>query len=152
MAKRKTAQNGRLDNQLFVVLVSSSRELKMGFFGNSVTKPPARSRRRSTAILQESHVKDNIIFAVAGYSTGGSADVGTENAGQKRKASTLDVPVDTFGDITLTTLSVDRKKLNTIVFSKYTIKLSSSEGTDKGAVAVNGHSQYQGISGEYTKE
>jgi hypothetical protein len=142
------------DGQLFVILVTSSRQLKIGLFGSKESiSNNTRSRRRSTATSQNTSKIQNHIFAAVGYSAGGNVDgAAVEIAGQKRKAVTMDVTFDSLGDVTLTTLSLDQNSLNTIIFCKHTVKLSSFDGTCNNSMSLGDNSLYQGIDGEYLKE
>jgi hypothetical protein len=143
------------DGQLFVILVSCSRQLRIGFFGNKESiSTNTRSRRRSTSTSQKSNTTQNHLFATVGYSAGGVPD-GTviEIAGQKRKAMTMVATLDdSLGDVTLTTLSLDPKNLKTIIFCKHTVKLSSLDAANNSSMFLGDNSKYQGINGSYQKE
>mmetsp|Transcript_16490 Transcript_16490/g.31255 ORF Transcript_16490/g.31255 Transcript_16490/m.31255 type:complete len:978 (+) Transcript_16490:568-3501(+) len=143
-----------MDGQLFIILVSSSRKIKIGFFGNKEsTSTSTRSKRRSTSASQNINLIQNHIFAAVGYSAGGSADgAAIEVAGQKRKAVTMEVAIDNLGDVTLTTLSLDPKNLNNIIFCKHIVKLSSFKETDDIPGFVGDSCRYGGINGVYQKE
>jgi len=147
---------GSLANGLiFVVLISTTREVKVGFFGKD-SSVSSTSRRRSTSKAPKVDASDNHLFAVVGYASGGNGESAgaKEVAGQKRKAeSMVDVSSDNIGQITLTTLSLDPKKKGSIIFCKHTVALSSlSDGDGIGNVDTGDNSKYRGVSGVYTKE
>ena len=146
---------GSLANgQIFVVLLSSTREVKVGFFGKE-NSTSSTSRRRSTSKIPKVETSNNHLFSVVGYTSGGNDGTGSSKdvPGQKRKAESMDDGSGNLGEITLTTLSLDTKKKGPIVFCKHSISLPSLEGGGEENTADTGdNSKYQGVSGVYTKE
>lgn len=148
---------GSLANgQIFVVLISSQREVKVGFFSKDSSVSSTSRRKSSSKAPKVDDASDNHLFAVVGYASGGNTGNGgmKEVAGQKRKAeSMVDDSLDNMGEITLTTLSLDPKKKGSIVFCKHAIALSSLASGDEHAITDTGdNSKYQGVSGVYSKE
>jgi hypothetical protein len=129
------------NGQMFVILITSSREVKIGFYGKDDASS-SKSRRRSSSNGSKSNVEGSHIFSVATYSSSGSI---SSAVGQKRKADKVEINSESSGEITLTTLSLDPKNKDSIVFSKHIVSLLSSE-----AELLNGEKNK--IVGAYSKE
>jgi len=141
------------NGQIFVVLLSSMREVKVGFFGKE-SSTSSTSRRRSTSKIPKVDASNNHLFSVVGYTSGGNVGTGSSKdvPGQKRKAESMDDGSGNLGEITLTTLSLDTQQKGPIVFCKHSISLPSLDGGEENITDTGDNSKYQGVSGVYSKE
>ena len=136
---------GMLANgQMFVILISSSREVKIGFYGKD-DPSSTRTRRRISFNGPKPNTMGTHIFSVVAYASGVNAGGAANVVGQKRKADNVEANSDSSGEITLTTLSLDSKNKDSIVFCKHIVSLSPLEAGAKNS----GENELAGI---YSKE
>ena len=147
------------NGQMFVVLVciaNNKRTIRVGIYGKSTE---AKGRRRSTRLTNQKPSTDNgdagYIHSVVGFTahTKGSTSV---DLGQKRKLDYVENDDDSheWGEVTLTYLSQNVKKSDSISFCKHSVVISSlvDDVEQNGNNSDGNSSSYQRVDGNYSKK
>jgi len=152
---------GLLSNgQMFVVLVclgSNSRTIKVGVFGENKDQnvrktrgtPSKTANRRNQPQLFDMHLYSDVGFSAI------VKDSSNNDVGQKRKFEKVESQddKDEWGEITLTTVSIDPnpKKSDSICFHKQSISISSYiQSQEKNVAAEHDASEHETIKGSYS--
>jgi len=142
---------GLLSNgQTFVVLITALKEVRVGYFGK-INGVSSKSKRKSASNGTKTGLAQKHLFSIVGFSSGNRNNEGNET-GPKRKLDCLEGSSNTAspGEITLTTMALDAKKHDAIVFTKHVIELSSF--VERGKSDENVKSPHKEISAKYSKE
>ncbi len=133
--------------QVFLVLITAQKTLKVGFYGEEESSQSfSKSRRKSTSNGAKSTSAPAHLYSVVGYTSTSKMATSSSEAGQKRKLDKIEESKDDQGEITLTTMSLDSKKNSAIMFSKHTISLSPVNCNKESNAA------HESISASYTKQ